>query len=137
MIKRNYKSVALKLTAIGNKGNLLDTQTIEISEPKVYAFNLSSVFSKFKALNYLIEFYSDKNLFVPFPAVIVSHVGKGFCNVVHAYNRILNDAFENDNINEKSVAESSIDVLNTFRLLTIYRKCTRLVKKDCLLFIML
>lgn len=112
LIKRNYKSVALKLTAIGNKGDLLDSQTIEISEPKVYAFNLSSIFSKFKVTNFLVEFYSDKNLFIPFPAVIVSHVGKGFCNVVHAYNRILNDVFENDNINEESVAESSIDVLN-------------------------
>lgn len=120
LIKRNYKSVALKLTAIGNIGNLLDSQTIEISEPKVYAFNLSSVFSKFKAMNYLIEFYSDKNLFVPFPAVIVSHVGKGFCNFVHAYNRILNDAFENDSINNKSVAESSIDVLNNKKFDTFF-----------------
>jgi hypothetical protein len=120
LIKRNYKSVALKLTAIGNTGNLLDSQTIEISEPKVYAFNLSSVFNKFKAFNYLIEFYSDKNLFVPFPAVIVSHVGKGFCNIVHAYNRILNDVFENDNINEESVAESSIDVLNNKKFDTFF-----------------
>ncbi len=128
LIKRNYKSVALKLTAIGNMGNLLDSQTIEISEPKVYAFNLSSIFKNLKALNYLVEFYSDKNLFVPFPAVIVSHVGKGFCNVVHAYNRILNDVFENDKINDESVAESSIDVLNNKKFDTFFNLASGMTK---------
>ena len=48
-------------------------------------------FSKFKVKNFLIDFFSERNLFIPFPAVIITHVGKNFCNVVHSYNRILND----------------------------------------------
>ena len=87
LIKRQYKSVALKITAVDKDGKLLDSQTMEINEPKVYSINLDEMFSSVKAINYLVEFYSDKNLFVPFPAVIVSHHGKDFCNVVHSFNK--------------------------------------------------
>ena len=110
LIKRGYKSVALKISAINKIGYLLDTLTIEINEPKVYSFNLTKMFSKFNSANYLIEFFSEKNLFIPFPAVIISHFGKDFCNVVHAYNRILNDVFENDQVNRTQVSEASFDL---------------------------
>ena len=110
LMKRGYKSVALKLIAIGKKGNLLDSQTIQIEEPRVYSFNLSSLFSHSDINNFLIDFYSEKNLFVPFPAVIISHLGKDFCNTVHSYNRILNDVFEDDKINKNHVSEASFDL---------------------------
>ena len=110
LIKRNYKSVALKISAVNNNGDLLDSVTLEVKEPKVYSINLSNLFKTFKAKNYLIEFFSEKNLFIPFPAVIISHQGKDFCNVVHSYNRIINDVFEDDQINKNQVSESSLDV---------------------------
>ena len=110
LIKRNYKSIALKISAVNNKGDLLDSVTIEVNEPKVYSINLSKLFKEFKAKNYLVEFFSEKNLFIPFPAVIISHQGKDFCNVVHSYNRIINDVFEDDQINKTQVSESSLDV---------------------------
>ena len=120
LIKRNYKSVALKITAIDEIGKLIDSHTQEINEPKVYTINLTRMFQNNKIKNYLIEFFSDKNLFVPFPAVIVSHSGKDFCNMVHSYNRILNDVFENDQINNEMVAESSIDILNNSKFDTFF-----------------
>jgi len=110
LIKRGYKSVALKITAINKIGNLLDSLTIEINKPKVYSLNLTEMFSKFSASNYLIEFFSGENLFIPFPAVIINHIGKDFCNVVHSYNRILNDVFENDQVNKTQVSEASFDL---------------------------
>ena len=110
LIKRGYRSIALKISAINKIGYLLDTLTIEINEPKVYSFNLTKMFSKFNSANYLIEFFSEKNLFIPFPAVIINHFGKDFCNVVHSYNRILNDVFENDQINKTQVSEASFDL---------------------------
>mgnify|MGYP001334612317 CR=1 FL=1 len=110
LLKRGYKSVALKVCALDKYGNLLDSLTFEINQLKVYSFNLSKVFSKSKAFNYLVEFYSGSNLFIPFPAVIISHWGKDFCNVVHSYNRILNDVFENDQVNKTEVSESSFDL---------------------------
>ena len=109
-MKRGYKSIALKLSAIDNFGNLLDSQTILIKEPKVYSFNLNEIFSDFKINNFLIDFYSERNLFVPFPAVIISHLGKDFCNTVHSYNRVLNDVFEDDKINKNHVSEASFDL---------------------------
>lgn len=109
LIKRNYKSIALKISAIDSNGKLLDTNTIEINEPRVYSFNLSKMFNKFKSKNYLVEFFSEKNLFIPFPAVIISHKGKDFCNVVHSYNRVINDVFEDDQINKTQVSEASFD----------------------------
>ena len=109
-IKRKYKSVALKISAISNNGDLLDSITLQVEKPKVYSINLSKLFKEFKAKNYLIEFFSEKNLFIPFPAVIISHQGKDFCNVVHSYNRIINDVFEDDQINKNQVSESSLDV---------------------------
>ena len=51
-----------------------------------------------------IDFFSERNLFIPFSAVIITHVGKNFCNVVHSYNRILNDVFEDDKINKNHVS---------------------------------
>jgi len=128
LIKRNYKSVALKITAVDKFGKLLDSQTMEVNEPRVYSINLDEMFFSVKVVNYLVEFYSDKNLFVPFPAVIVSHYGKDFCNVVHSFNRILNDVFENDNINDVKVAESSIDVINNKKFDTFFNLASGMTK---------
>ena len=110
LLKRNNKSVALKLTAVDKFGNLLASKTIRIDQPKVYSLNLNSIFSEVRANNFLIDFFSDKNLYIPFPAVIVSHLGKDFCNTVHSYNRVLNDIFEDDKINKNHVSEASFDL---------------------------
>ena len=111
LIKRGYKSIALKISAIDKNGKLLSAQTTQINEPRVYSFNLAEMFPSSLAKNFLIEFFSEKNLFIPFPAVIISHVGKDFCNTVHSYNRVLNDPFEDDEINKTHVSESSFDLI--------------------------
>ncbi len=111
LLKRNNKDVVLKITAINDNGVLEDSVSVEINEPKVYSFNLESFFEKAsKIKEYLVEFYSDKNLFIPFPAVMVNHIGTDFINSVHSFNRVLNDVFEDDKVNLHQVFESSIDV---------------------------
>ena len=110
LMKRGYKSVALKISAIDLHGNLVESQTIQIDKPRVYSLNLNEIFLGSKINNFLIDFYSEKNLFVPFPAVIISHLGKDFCNTVHSYNRVLNDVFEDDKINKNHVSEASFDL---------------------------
>ena len=111
LLKRNNANVVLKITAINKKGLIEDSLSIEINEIKVYTINLESLFKKVSKISeYLIEFYSDKNLFIPFPAVMVNHVGNDFVNCVHSYNRVLNDIFENDKVNQQRVEESSVDV---------------------------
>ncbi len=111
IIKRDNANVVLKITAINKKGFIEDSLSIQINEIKVYSINLESLFEKVSKISeYLIEFYSDKNLFIPFPAVMINHIGSDFINCVHSYNRVLNDIFENDKVNQKRVHESSVDV---------------------------
>ncbi len=111
MIKRNYENVTLKITAISCKGKFKSSKSIEINEPRVYTFCLEELFQDSADTGeYLVEFFSTKNLFIPYPAVMINHVGKDFINTVHAYNRVLNDIFEDDEVNSLQVCESSIDV---------------------------
>ncbi len=111
LLKRNNTDVVLKMTAINNEGFIKDSLSIEINEAKVYSFNLEACFEDVQNIKeYLIEFYSDKNLFIPFPAVIINHIGSDFINSVHSYNRVLNDIFEDDKVNKHHVVESSVDV---------------------------
>ena len=49
------------------------------------------------------KFYSDKNLFIQFPAVMINHIGVDFINSVHSYNRVLNDVFEDDKVIVKTI----------------------------------
>lgn len=111
LLKRNNSNVVLKVTAINQKGFVENSISIEITEVKVYSFDLEKLFDSVVNVNeYLVEFFSDKNLFIPFPAVMINHIGKDFVNSVHSYNRVLNDIFEDDKVNQKRVYESSIDV---------------------------
>jgi len=110
LIKRNYKDVVLKITSLNPLGKVVDSISVDITEPKVYSINLDEMFDDNKEIcEYLVEFYSGKNLFIPFPAVMVNHIGADFINSVHSFNRVLNDIFENDSINAHQVYESSID----------------------------
>jgi len=81
-------------------------------EAKVYNIEPSRIFPlQASVLN--IEFYSGKNLFFPFPAVIINHKNEHFNNYVHSYNRILNDVEEEIEINNQNFVESAIDVINS------------------------
>ncbi len=112
LMKRNISEVTMKVTSINNKGFDQESISININEVKVYSFNLEELFSNQSNINeYLVEFFSNKNLFIPFSAVIINHIGKDFVNCVHSYNRVLNDIFEDDKINKNHVAEASIDIL--------------------------
>lgn len=112
LLKRNYESVTLKITAISYDGKFKSSKSIEINEPRVYTFYLEELFQdSAETGEYLVEFFSTKNLFIPYPAVMINHVGKDFINTVHAYNRVLNDIFEDDEVNSFQVYEASIDVV--------------------------
>ena len=110
LLKRGYDNIACRVTSVDSEGNRLDTRLYPISEPRVYTVPLSQLKAD-GAASYHVEFFSAENLFIPFPAVMVNHRGKSFFNMVHAYNRILNDVFEEDSINVNNVSEASIDLL--------------------------
>lgn len=109
LIKRNYNNVALKITGFNKEGDSGDSITYTIDKPKVYTFDLENILGNdFNC--YQIEFFCSDNLFIPFPAVYINHIGKGNVNVVHSFNRILNDVREMDKVSSLKVKEASIDL---------------------------
>ncbi len=109
LLKRGYPHVACRVTAIDAEGQRIESRLHPIQEPRVYRFRLTGSVDA-PVETYMVEFFAADNLFIPFPAVMVNHHGPGFYNTVHAFNRVLNDVFENDAINAQQGAEASIDV---------------------------
>lgn len=109
LLKRGYPNVACRITAIDPEGKRIESRLEPITEPRVYRFRLTGSVAG-PVATYMVEFFAAQNLFIPFPAVMVNHVGDGFTNTVHAFNRVLNDVFENDAINAQVVPEASVDV---------------------------
>lgn len=109
LIKRNYDNVACRVTAVDDDGKRIESRLFKINEPRVYTIPLTGMVEQ-PVNNYIVEFFAADNLFIPFPAVVVNHRGDNFLNTVHAYNRILNDVFEDDDINAQLAEEASTDV---------------------------
>lgn len=109
LLKRNHSNVACKITAIDLEGNKIESKLHKIDNPIVYTFTLTGMVKQ-PVSNYMIEFFAPDNLFIPFPAVMINHRGKNFINQVHAFNRVLNDIFEDDVINSNQVKEASVDL---------------------------
>lgn len=109
LLKRGYPEVGCRITAIDTDGRRIESRLITIDAPRSYAIPLSGMVEQ-PVQSYLVEFFAAQNLFIPFPAVMVNHVGDGFLNTVHAYNRVLNDVFEDDEINTIEHTEVAIDL---------------------------
>lgn len=128
LIKRDIPQVACRITAVGLDGRRIESHLHQVSEARVYTIPLTGMVDS-PVASYLIEFYAAENLFIPFPAVIINHRGSGFLNTVHSYNRVLNDVFEDDEINAIQVAEASVDVkldweTDTFAVFTAgFQRC--------------
>ena len=109
ILKRNYQNIACKITAIDKNGQKIISKLHVIDKPIVYNITLTGM-TDIPVSNYMVEFFSPENLFIPFPAVMINHRGNGFINQVHSYNRVLNDIFEDDSINSHQVKEASVDL---------------------------
>jgi hypothetical protein len=109
LIKRGYKEIGCRITALNLAGNLIQSHLTTVNEPRVYTIQLTDLCDK-SASAFIIEFYCSNNLFIPFPAVMINHRSERTLNVVHAYNRTLNDVFEEDAINSVCQMEGGIDV---------------------------
>ena len=109
LIKRGYAHVACRITAVDAQGERIEARLVPVTEPRVHTLRLTDMFEH-RAASYIVEFFAAENLFIPFPAVMLNHRGPRCLNTVHAYNRILNDVFEDDTINAVRQCEASIDV---------------------------
>ena len=109
LIKRKNASVGCRITAIDENGKRIISRLLPIVEPRVYIIQLQREFCT-TATSFLVEFFSSNNLFIPFPAVMINHRCLDSYSTVHAFNRVLNDVFEDDDINSVEVQESGVDV---------------------------
>lgn len=109
LLKRGYKDVACRVTEVNAEGKRIRSRMFAVDQPRAYVLPLSD-FGHDEAADFMVEFFSGNNFYIPFPAVMVNHRGTGFLNSVHAYNRVLNDVFEDDSINAVSQREAAIDV---------------------------
>lgn len=110
LLKRNYPKVACRITAIDKSGKKIESRLYDIDKPIVYTITLTGMVDK-PVSNYLVEFFAAENLFIPYPAVMINHRGSSFINQVHAFNRVVNDIFEDEEINSKQVKETSVDMV--------------------------
>jgi hypothetical protein len=122
LLKRGFANVACRVTEIDADGNRIRARVIRVDEPRAYTLRLTEAADP-AATDFMIEFFCGDNLYIPFPAVMLNHRGDGFLNFVHAYNRVLNDVFEDDSINAVTQREAAIDVrvnerVTTFLLFT-------------------
>ncbi len=108
-LKRGYEKIGCRVTAIDGQGQRVQSRLYPVRDARVHTIPLTGTTGS-EIASYLVEFFAAENLFIPFPAVMVNHRGAGFLNTVHAYNRVLNDVFEDDAINAQAVHEASIDV---------------------------
>ena len=110
-IKRDIASVGMRVWGIDREGKRAFSDHLVLDEPRVYRYDLAARCKNVEDLACCqVEFFSGANLGMPYPAVMVNHVGLGFHNVVHSFARVLNDVFEAEEINSIKVAEASIDV---------------------------
>jgi hypothetical protein len=76
-LKRRNLNVILKITAVDSMGNFIDSQSIKIDSAIVYSIYLEDLFNEWENCNeYIVEFFTNENLYIPFPAVMINHIGK-------------------------------------------------------------
>lgn len=109
LIKRRNLSIGCRITAIDKIGKRIVSRLLPIDEPRVYTIQLQREFCP-SASSFVVEFFSSNNLFIPFPAVMINHRCADSYSTVHSFNRVLNDVFEDDEINAVQVQECGIDV---------------------------
>jgi hypothetical protein len=119
LFKRNNQNVGLRLTAVDTAGARINSRLFPIDEPRVYTFHLQRDFCP-SASSFLVEFFSSSNIVIPFPAVMVNHRGPKSYSTVHSFNRVLNDIFEDDEINTVQVEEGAIDIAQDSRASTFF-----------------
>lgn len=117
LIKRGIPEIGARHTLRDAEGARLAQVHTVLDQPKAYSVDLEEI-AEAAALQSLpregtweVEFFSARNLFIPYPAVVMNSSSDSFFNQVHAYARTLSDVNENAQINTTDVREASLDVV--------------------------
>lgn len=117
MLKRNIDKISAVATLRSSEGILLSRQLFTITEPKAYSLELEDFLEPAqlpKDENFYgtleVEFYSNSNLFFPYPAAVINYYGPAFSTVVHTAQRVYNDFEDMQKNSQTSVPESGFNV---------------------------
>lgn len=116
-IKRGIPEIGARHTLRDAAGERMGQVFDLLDQGKAYDIRLEEIGARMgldtlpEAGSWEVEYFSARNMFIPYPAVVMNTWNDGFFNQVHAYARVLNDFDENAAVNEAAVREASIDVL--------------------------
>ena len=105
IIKKNIKLISSTFTIRNEKGATIYRDNFEISEVKSYELDVKKCLSKYNNFSKFtgsveIEFFSNKNLIFPYPAVTINYFSKTSSTFVHTTSRIYNDYDDKYNNNK-------------------------------------
>lgn len=116
LIKRGIPEIGARHTLRDESGKRLTQVYTIIDKPKAYSIDLEDVMraaglnDDLRTGSWEIEFFSARNMFIPYPAVVQFVHNDSFVNQVHAFARVLNDVDEDKAVNQARVDEASVDV---------------------------
>ena len=116
LIKRNIKQIKRRLTIRYADGNTAFTENITITKSTAFEIRLTDLLSKFNHFgeDFLgsveLEFFSETNLYYPFPAVVVAYFSDNGNSFVHTASRIYNDVHDENENSIIKVKESGFDI---------------------------
>ena len=116
-VKRNIPEIAARHTIRDQLGRKLGQVYAVLDRPKAYSIDLEDIMQAAEISDDLqtgsweVEYFSARNMFIPYPAVVQNVYNNSFSNQVHAYARILNDFDEDRAVNQVKVEEASVDVI--------------------------
>lgn len=116
LIKRGIPEIGARHTLRDETGARVGQVYSVVDRHKAYSVDLEEVMQAagleegLQTGSWEVEFFSARNMFIPYPAVVQTVYNDSFLNQVHAYARVLNDFEEDRSVNQVKVDEASVDV---------------------------
>jgi hypothetical protein len=117
ILKRNIREISGIVTLRNTSGIILARTNLSITEAKTYRIELNEELEKAGinkdtefAGSLEIEFFSNQNMFFPFPATVVNYYGPDFSTVVHTAQRVYNDYDDMARNSQTKVQESGFNL---------------------------
>jgi hypothetical protein len=110
LLKRNIEEIKAVVTIRAENGETVKQIPYPIREPRTYRVEVKDLIEGFFIGTIEIEFYSEKDLVFPYPAVTVNYYGPNFSTVVHTAERTYNDAEDAKKSGETHVPESGFNL---------------------------
>ena len=110
LLKRNIAEIKATVTLRDEKGNVIKQVHFPILDPKAYSVEVKDLHPGPIEGSIEIEFFSNKDLVFPYPAVTVNYYGEAFSTVVHTAERTYNSPEDAKKNGETIVPESGFNI---------------------------